>query len=165
MKVQKVLEDSANEEFCITKILHLPSIVALSQELGRRVPSGFEEFLDDSSGGSRSHCSTSVLLSHFKAQEESAAYDEDDENWNAGDDLEKLQLLTEDYTLLEDCQFLVQFRTNKRIYHGDKNSWSSSAGWYCTQWIAAPTIAKAWSMGYAWAKEMHKEDFKESNKG
>ena len=157
MKVQKVLDESYDEEFGICKVVHLPSVVALSQGLMRSVPDEFEAFLDDSYG-SRNHHSTSVLLSYFK-QPNDADVDEEDEDFGGESDLENLQLLSGSYTLLEDCQFLVQFRTNKRTYHKDKNSWSSSAGWYCTQWIAAPTIAKAWTMGLKWAKEMHKEDF------
>lgn len=165
MKVQKVLDESFDEEFGICKILHLPSVVALSQGLMRSVPDEFESFLDDSYG-SRNHHSTAVLLSYFKQANDvnTADVDEEDEDFGGESDLENLQLLSGSYTLLEDCQFLVQFRTNKRTYYKDKNSWSSSAGWYCTQWTAAPTIAKAWTMGLKWAKEMHKEDFNKTTK-
>ncbi len=160
MKVQKVLDEAFDEEFGICKIMHLPSVVALSRDLMRSVPDEFESFLDDSHG-SRNHYSTAVLLSYFKQANDTTSEDED---FGGESDLENLQLLSGSYTLLEDCQFLVQFRTNKRTYHKDKNSWSSSGGWYCTQWIAAPTIAKAWTMGLKWAKEMHKEDFNETAK-
>ncbi len=162
MKVQKVLDQAFDEEFGICRIVHLPSVVVLSQDLTRSVPDEFESFLDDSYG-SRNHYSTAVLLSYFKQANDATSEDED-EDFGGESDLENLQLLSDSYTLLEECQFLVQFRTNKRTYHKDKNSWSSSAGWYCTQWIAAPTIAKAWTMGLKWAKEMHKEDFEESKK-
>lgn len=166
MKIQKVLDESYDEEFGICKIVHLPSVVALSQDLMRSVPDEFESFLDDSYG-SRNHHSTAVLLSYFKQPNDANNADDEDEDEDFGgeSDLENLQSLSGSYTLLEDCQFLVQFRTNKRTYHKDKNSWSSSAGWYGTQWIAAPTIAKAWSMGLKWAKDMHKEDFIETTKG
>ena len=160
MKVQKVLDEAFDEEFGICKIVHLPSVVALSQDLMRSVPDEFESFLDDSYG-SRNHYSTEVLLSYFKQANDTTSEDED---FGGESDLENLQLLSGSYTLLEDCQFLVKFRTNKRTYHKDKNSWSSSGGWYCTQWIAAPTIAKAWTMGLKWAKEMHKEDFNKTVK-
>jgi len=164
MKVQKVLDEAFDEEFGICKIVHLPSVVALSQDLMRSVPDEFESFLDDAYG-SRNHHSTAVLLSYFKQSNDTTSEDEDEaEDYIQENDLENLQLLAGSYTLLEECQFLVQFRTNKRTYHKDKNSWSSSAGWYCTQWIAAPTIAKAWAMGLKWAKEMHKEDFNETAK-
>ena len=162
MKVQKVLDEAFDEEFGICKIVHLPSVVALSQALMQSVPDEFESFLDDSYG-SRNHYSTAVLLSYFK-QANDATFEDEDEDFGGESDLENLQLLSGSYTLLEECQFLVQFRTNKRTYHKNKNSWSSSAGWYCTQWIAAPTIAKAWTMGLNWAKDMHKEDFEESKK-
>ena len=160
MKVQKVLDEAFDEEFGICKIVHLPSVVALSQDLMQSVPDEFESFLDDSYG-SRNHSSTAVLLSYFKQSNDTTSEDED---YIQENDLENLQLLSGSYTLLEECQFLVQFRTSKRTYHKDNNSWSSSAGWYCTQWIAAPTIAKAWTMGLKWAKEMHKEDFNETAK-
>ena len=163
MKIQKTLDEAIDEEFGICKVVHLPSVVALSQGLMYSVPDEFEAFLDDSYG-SRNHHSTAVLLSYFK-QPNDADVDEEDEDFGGeSSDLENLQLLSGSYTLLEDCQFLVQFRTNKRTYHKDKNSWSSSAGRYCTQWTAAPTIAKAWTMGLKWAKEMHREDFNESKK-
>ena len=160
MKIQKTLNEAIDEEFGICKVVHLPSVVALSQDLMHSVPDEFESFLDDSYD-SRNHYSTEVQLSYFKQANDTTSEDED---FGGESDLENLQLLSGSYTLLEDCQFLVKFRTNKRTYHKDKNSWSSSGGWFCTQWIAAPTIAKAWTMGLKWAKEMHKEDFNETAK-
>lgn len=162
MKVQKILDEAFDEEFGICRIVHLPSVVVISQDLMRSVPDEFESFLNDSYG-SRNHYSTVVLLSCFKQANDAASEDED-EDFRGESDLENLQLISGSYTLLEECQFLVQFRTNKRTYHKNKNSWSSSAGRYCTQWIAAPTIARAWTMGLKWAKGMHKEDFEESKK-
>lgn len=158
MKTQKMLEQAMDEEFSIIKIVHLPSVVACSQDLIRSLPDEIDDILDSSYPFHNCHPSMINFFANFNRPDP----DEDDESdW---DDLLSLQDLANEYILLEDSQFLVQFRTNKRTYHKDMKSWSSSAGWYCTQWIAAPTIAKAWVLGHKWAKDMHKEDFEESKK-
>lgn len=146
MKIEAQFEMLFDQELTIEKILHLPSLVAESQNLLRNVPSEFDDVLSDIDESR--HASMEVLWQFFSVK--------DEESEDAENDLMNLQMMHGYWDEIEQCQFLVRFNKAKRFY-SSKDSWHSG-GIYYTQWIAAPSINKALQDGKKWAKQMDKID-------